>query len=163
MKQIIAYCDGGSRGNPGPSAWAFAVYNGDELVHSESKYLGDHHTNNEAEYAGLIALLQFLHGKNVRVLIFCDSELVVNQVNEEWACINEKLKPMCAYAQGLKARGQHTLQHCKGHDGILGNEYVDQLVNECLDKREYEELMSPYKCDCKAKDCPQCQGWDNNV
>jgi len=147
MKQLIAYCDGGSRGNPGPSACAYAVYCGDDLLHSEAFYLGSDKTNNFAEFTGLIKLLEFLYGRMIagnpndpldvrpaRVLIFCDSTLVVNTVNGDWNCKHENLKPLCAYAQGLKTRGQHTLQHCKGHDGIIGNELCDQLVNRCLDE-----------------------------
>lgn len=139
MKQLIAYCDGGSRGNPGPSACAWAIYQGDELLHTGSEFLGNQ-TNNVAEYKGLIRLLEFLHGrafpdgKPLRVLIFCDSQLAVNQVNDAWKINNEDLKPLCAYAQGLRAKGQHTLQYCSGHDGIVGNELCDQLVNEVLDK-----------------------------
>lgn len=135
MKQLIAYCDGGSRGNPGPSACSFAIYNGDELLQKEAIYLGDDKTNNFAEYMGLIKLMEHLHGRVPRVLIFCDSALVVNQTNGNWKINEESLKPLCAYAQGLKVRGQHTLQHCKGHDGIIGNELCDQLVNEVLDAK----------------------------
>lgn len=148
-KQIIAYCDGGSRGNPGPSACAFAVYVGGELVHSASKFLGIDKTNNHAEYMGMIELLKWLHGLHLptteetvwrqkvrRVLIYCDSELVINQVSGLWDCNKEDLKPLCTYAQGLKIRGGHTLMHCDGHSGIEGNELADALVNKELDAAE---------------------------
>jgi len=134
MSQIIAYCDGGSRGNPGPSACAFAVYNGTNLLHSEAFYLGDDKTNNEAEYAGIIKLLEWLHGKTQRVLIFCDSTLVVNQVNGNWDVTKTHLLPLHARATGFKIKDRHTLQYCKGHDGIIGNELCDELVNRCLDE-----------------------------
>lgn len=145
MKQVIAYCDGGSRGNPGPSACAFAVYEGDVILHKEARYLGTDKTNNYAEYQGLIKLQEFLLAHALpRVLIFCDSQLIVNQTNGNWKINEENLKPLCAYAQGLKVRIQSTLQYCKGHDGIVGNELCDQLVNECLDTYE-KELANEHK------------------
>jgi len=146
-KNIVAYCDGGSRGNPGPSACAFAVCVGGELVHSQAKYLGDDKTNNYAEYMGLIELLRCLHGLHrpaveetewrqavKRVLIYLDSELVINQVNGTWKINKPEFRELAAYAHGLVVRGQHTLMHCDGHSGIIGNELCDQLCNEEMDK-----------------------------
>jgi ribonuclease HI len=132
---LTAYCDGGCRGNPGPSSCAFAVYMGSEEVHRGGKFLGTK-TNNEAEYEGLIALLEYLHGHFQRVLIFSDSALVVNQVNGAWKINDEKLRPLVARAYALLVRGRHTLQLIKGHSGILGNETVDQICNEVLDTNE---------------------------
>lgn len=134
MKQLIAYCDGGCRGNPGPSACAWAVYLGDEVAFHGSKYLGNDKTNNYAEYQGLIELLTELNRRKLRrVLIFCDSQLVVNQVNGNWKVNKQELLTQCNFAQGLKILGQHTLQHCDGHSGVVGNELCDQLCNKELD------------------------------
>src|SRR5271168_3266066 len=52
---ITAFCDGGSRGNPGPAG--YGVYMHDEngaKVAELSEYLGKK-TNNFAEYSGLLA------------------------------------------------------------------------------------------------------------
>ena len=48
------YSDGGSRGNPGPSAYAIVVTKDGKTVHEHAEFLGVH-TNNYAEYRGLIA------------------------------------------------------------------------------------------------------------
>ena len=57
--RIVAYCDGGSRGNPGPAG--FGVYIQDsagKALAELSEFLGTH-TNNFAEYSALLAALEF--------------------------------------------------------------------------------------------------------
>ena len=55
LKMLVAYVDGGSRGNPGPAGYGVYILdeNGNELG-SLFKNLGIQ-TNNFAEYSGLIA------------------------------------------------------------------------------------------------------------
>src|SRR5580698_1735756 len=78
---ITAYCDGGSRGNPGPSG--FGVYLQDEAgkgVGELSEFLGKR-TNNYAEYSGLLAALEFaLEKGHSRLRVVSDSELMVKQI-----------------------------------------------------------------------------------
>lgn len=130
---IKAYCDGASRGNPGPSACAFVFMdeNGEEII-SSSFYLGEH-TNNYVEYAGIIAAMQ--QGLS-SMDIYCDSALVVNQILGVWKVKHAEIKLLHAQAYALYIRGGHILHHIKGHSGIKGNERADQLCNECLDNYE---------------------------
>ena len=80
--EIKLYTDGGSRGNPGPSATGVALLTmDDELIRSEGTYLGVT-TNNQAEYKAVLEGLEIayeLGAKKVHVLM--DSLLVVNQMN----------------------------------------------------------------------------------
>lgn len=100
MSKILKiYSDGGSRGNPGPSACAFVVIDNGKILHKESKYLGNK-TNNEAEYYGLIIALEFLN-KNLKIFegkedikFFLDSELVVKQINNIYRVKGSNLKPL---------------------------------------------------------------------
>ena len=95
------------------------------------------HTNNYAEYQGLIRLLKFLYKARLRnVVIYCDSLLVVNQVNDVWDVNSPDLLPYWQLAYGLLTQGCHVLKHIKGHDGIAGNEEADRLCNEELDRQE---------------------------
>jgi ribonuclease HI len=95
------------------------------------------HTNNYAEFRGLINLLQWLDTKRIfRVLIFSDSKLVVNTVNDEWKLAEESLVPLRNLARGFMIRGSHSLQHCKGHAEVLGNEQADKECNRILDEIE---------------------------
>ena len=134
---IVAYTDGACRiNNPGVCSCAFAVLSNTGISMSHSKYLGPElHTNNFAEYSGLIECLKFLDEQGFKgVLIRCDSQLIVKQVNGEWNVKHEELKPLHALATALLIRGGHTLEWIKGHNGDPGNEMVDRLCNEILDK-----------------------------
>ncbi|MGL4758262.1 MAG: RNase H family protein, partial [Patescibacteria group bacterium] len=51
--KYISYCDGGSRGNPGPSASAFVTFENNQIVSQAGVFLGDD-TNNVAEWTALI-------------------------------------------------------------------------------------------------------------
>ncbi|MBQ5483725.1 MAG: ribonuclease HI family protein [Candidatus Methanomethylophilus sp.] len=78
------FSDGGSRGNPGPSAYAIVVTENGKIIHEHSEFLGVH-TNNYAEYRGLIAGLSFAANHGAREVEFVmDSQLVIRQMNGEY-------------------------------------------------------------------------------
>src|SRR6266851_3298440 len=134
---IKAYTDGACRkSNPGLCSCAWAVYEGGKLDSYGGRFLGpEFHTNNYAEYMGLIVLLEILYHNHMRnVVIHCDSKLVVNQVNQNWKVESKELRPLMSKAYGLLVEGCHVLKHIKGHDGNEGNERVDAICNEVLDK-----------------------------
>lgn len=133
---LKAYTDGACRiSNPGLCSCAWVIYGlpGGEV--SQGAYLGPaFHTNNYAEYMGLITLLEFLYkNKHRNVIIHCDSALVVNQVNQAWQINDADLRRMAAQAYGLVVEGCHVLKHIKGHAGEVGNERADQICNAVLD------------------------------
>ena len=132
---ITAYTDGACRqSNPGLCACAWVVYDEEEIAH-EGNYLGPElHSNNFAEYMGVIDLLEFLRDTFEGVAIYCDSKLVVNQINSQWACLKPDLLPLRNRAQLLMLRGRHTIQHIDGHAGHVGNERADFLCNDVLDQ-----------------------------
>jgi probable phosphoglycerate mutase len=141
----IAFCDGACRGgNPGFTSCAWVLYVDGADVQHRSTYLGNvRRTNNYAEYHGLLSLLEALFVNSVRnVIIYSDSKLVVNQVNQKWEVNSDDLHPLMSKAYGLLVQGCHVLKHCDGHSGIEGNEQADKLCNEVLDihKEEYEKL-----------------------
>lgn len=75
------YADGGSRGNPGPSASGFVVFDlSNTLVHADNKYLGIT-TNNQAEYHACLSGMRWCLKNGVQELdVYLDSLLVVNQM-----------------------------------------------------------------------------------
>ena len=78
------FSDGGSRGNPGPSAYAIVVTENGKIIHEQSEFLGVH-TNNYAEYRGLIAGLAFAANHGAKEVEFVmDSQLVIRQMNGEY-------------------------------------------------------------------------------
>jgi ribonuclease HI len=138
-----AYTDGACRGgNPGFTSCAWVLYDSKLPDHEicGAEYLGpERHTNNYAEYQGLILLLEYLYLHNIRnVVIHSDSELVVNQVNQSWQINDESYCKMAAKCYGLLVLGSHVLKHIKGHAGNKGNERADALCNAMLDIHEEE-------------------------
>ena len=79
--KLTAYIDGSCEGNPGESGCG-AIFRNDQgsTVGNAGWYLG-HGTNNTAEYQGLIKCLQMAKKLGAsRLVVFSDSQLLVNQV-----------------------------------------------------------------------------------
>ena len=133
---ITAYSDGACRvSNPGLCSCACIVYEDDKEISHAARYLGPElRSNNFAEYMGVLYLLEFLRDTFEGVAIYCDSKLVVNQINGQWACLKPDLLPLRNRAQLLMLRGRHTIQHIDGHAGHVGNERADFLCNDVLDQ-----------------------------
>ncbi len=96
MEQIVMYSDGGSRGNPGPSALGVYIETLDKRF---GEFLGTK-TNNEAEYAAVVfglkkikALLGKERAKKSVIECRMDSELVMKQMNHIYKIENAKLQP----------------------------------------------------------------------
>ncbi len=96
ITEIKMYADGGSRGNPGPSASGFVILDMDDTVlFSEGVYLGIT-TNNQAEYQALRLGLEAAEKvfKARKVHVFMDSLLVVNQMKRIFKVKNRDLWPI---------------------------------------------------------------------
>ena len=129
---LIAHCDGGSRGNPGPSGYGAVVEDPTGSVAAElSRFLGIQ-TNNFAEYSGLLAVLEWAHANGVaRLRVVSDSELMVKQMKGQYKVKSPGLLPLWQEAKRQAARLEkfeirHTLRG--------GNKTADRLANEAMDK-----------------------------
>jgi ribonuclease HI len=125
-------CDGGSRGNPGPGALGYALYDpaGSE-IEAHGSFLGTV-TNNVAEYRALIAGLEAAHRHHVERLRVCmDSELVVRQMTGEYRVKHPGLKPLNAEAVEARRRVAAVRFTAVRRED---NARADQLVNETLDE-----------------------------
>jgi ribonuclease HI len=124
-----AYTDGGSRGNPGPSAAAGVIFSPENKQLVEvSKFLGTQ-TNNYAEYTGLIITLEkCISLKITKLQVFMDSKLVVEQMNGTWKV--KKLQVLFNTAKELVTHFESiTFTHLRREL----NKHADSLVNQCLD------------------------------
>ena len=134
VTEVLLYCDGGSRGNPGPSAIGAVVFDAStdppELLASVSERIGVS-TNNIAEYRALIAGLEAVAHLHARVVhVRADSMLVIKQLRGEWRVKHENLKPLYAEARKLLAEYDVVdLQHVRREE----NTEADALVNAALD------------------------------
>ena len=98
---FVVYSDGGSRGNPGKSAYAIVVTEDGEVVHEHAEFLGIH-TNNYAEYRGLIAgISKVLELKGQKAEFVMDSQLVIRQMRGEYRVKSPDMKALYDDAQAL--------------------------------------------------------------
>lgn len=137
MKKITIYTDGGSRGNPGPSAVGFAFCNEEGAFFKKySEYLGEG-TNNEMEYQAVVSALKkfkALFGKKLaessEIEIKSDSELMVKQLNGEYKILEPKIQELFITLWNLR------LDFKKIKFSLIPrekNKEADRLVNEALD------------------------------
>ena len=134
LHEIIVYCDGGSRGNPGPSAIGAVVLDPStdppRRLAMVSERIGVT-TNNVAEYRALIAgLAAAAPFRASRVHVRADSKLVVEQVNGRWKVKQAHLRPLLDEARRLLAGyAEVDLRHVPRAE----NADADALVNAALD------------------------------
>ena len=129
---VHAHCDGGSRGNPGPSGFGAVVTGSDgELLAELSEFLGIR-TNNFAEYSGLLAVLDWTlaHGYP-RLKVVSDSELMVKQVQGKYKVNSPDLKPLWQQARDRIAKlDAFEISHALRHK----NKEADALANQAMDR-----------------------------
>ena len=136
MTELTLYCDGGSRGNPGPAAIGAVVYDTTtdppQLVATVSECIGIT-TNNVAEYRALIAGLEAAAPFNAHTVhVRADSLLVIKQLRGEYRVKHANLRPLHEEARALlRAYRVADLQHVPRAQ----NAEADALVNAALDAR----------------------------
>jgi ribonuclease HI len=131
---IQLYTDGGSRGNPGPAAYGFLIYEGDEEVYSEGKKLGTA-TNNVAEYTAVIEGLKKCRGLGDKVDVFSDSELVMRQLSGRYKVKKEHLKPLFHSVKQLENEFFKEVSYTHRKREHPMQILADALVNEALDTK----------------------------
>ena len=129
---FVAWCDGGSRGNPGPAGFGAVVQDPKGGTAARlSQFLGVH-TNNYAEYQGLLAVLEWALGNGVRRLrVISDSELMVKQMKGQYKVASPALRPLWEEA---KRRAGKLERFEMRHTLRGGNAEADQLANEAMDR-----------------------------
>lgn len=131
---IVAYIDGGARGNPGPAGYGVSIQSADGTILDELHGALGIATNNVAEYNGLLAALQWAIDHDARrVHIRADSELLVKQMRGEYRVKNSGLQPLYVRARLLVAelddvRFEHVRREL--------NTEADRLSNLGMDEAE---------------------------
>jgi ribonuclease HI len=129
---IVAYCDGGSRGNPGPAGFGVYIQDSTGKVLAElSQYLGKQ-TNNFAEYSALLAALEFAIAQGHRSLrVVSDSELMVKQMKGQYRVNSPELRPLYEEARRRVPQLEHfQIQHVLREK----NRHADRLANLAMDR-----------------------------
>jgi phosphoribosylglycinamide formyltransferase-1 len=130
---LTIYTDGGSRGNPGPGASAFVIYDKNNKPIAQSAVYLTNTTNNIAEYSAMLNGLKAaakLGAKNVHA--FSDSELMVKQINGQYRVKSDNLKGI--YSQCMEVLGgfaKWSMTHVRREK----NKLADELANKAMDKK----------------------------
>ncbi len=128
---LVAYSDGGARGNPGPAGYGVVVKDrSGHTVAALSQYLG-HQTNNFAEYQGLIAALEYALAAGPKAIkVVSDSELLVRQIKGIYKVKNLTLQELHGRAKELIAQlDWFAIQHVLRDS----NREADELANAAMD------------------------------
>ena len=126
------FTDGGSRGNPGPAAYAYVLEAEDGTVLDARGEAIGVATNNVAEYRALVAGLERALELGVTELeVVSDSELLVKQMRGEYRVKNEALRALSVEAARLARELDRVTYSAVRREH---NELADRLVNEALDR-----------------------------
>lgn len=131
ISHVIVYSDGGSRGNPGPSASGFVVMDAAEhVLHEGGMYLGIT-TNNVAEYHGVRLGLEKALAMGAKTVDFrMDSLLVVNQMNGLYQIKNRELWPINERIRELASKfDKVTFTHVRREFNQLADGMVNKILN----------------------------------
>jgi len=146
MRKIIIYTDGGSRGNPGPSAIGVVFCNEKgEVIKKYSEKIGEA-TNNEAEYEALIFALKKVKAlfgkgkaKEMEIEIRMDSELIISQLNHEYKIEEPNIQPLFLKVWNLMLDfGEVKFVSIPREK----NKEADKLVNQELDSSQGELFVA---------------------
>ncbi len=141
-KTLTINTDGGARGNPGPSAWAFVVrksctsgMKADQLMHEEKGYIGIA-TNNQAEYFAVKKAFEWLLQNTLEELeevhFILDSELVVRQLTGVYKIKDQHLQKLAQEIKNIQK--ELNLNVTFTSVPRSQNSEADFLVNEALDE-----------------------------
>ena len=140
MRKIIIYTDGGSRGNPGPSAIGAVFCNEKGDIINKYSELIEEGTNNEAEYQAVIfalkkfkALFSKKLAENSEIEVRADSELVIKQLNGDYKILEPKIQLLFIAVWNLKLDFKKVKFKFIPREQ---NKTADFLVNEALNNSD---------------------------
>jgi ribonuclease HI len=135
IAELKFYTDGGSRGNPGPSASGVVILTmNDEILEQFGRYLGTT-TNNIAEWTAVkLAFEAIAKYSPTRVHGFMDSELVCKQLNGQYRVKNPGLQPIYQDVMNLAKNYQVSFAHVYREKNKLADAQVNMAIDATLGK-----------------------------
>jgi ribonuclease HI len=130
MAELVAYVDGGSLGNPGPSGIGVIISGCDSGPVHIAKWIGNQ-DNNVAEYAALMEALQYaVTSKAHKLHVYSDSQVVVRQMTGEYACRSARLYSLhwtcCKLARALK----FSISHVPRENNVEANRLAQSALRK---------------------------------
>lgn len=148
------FIDGGCYPNPGPSGTGMVVFRGEELIEAWFGGYFPDGTNNTAELLGMLQALDFADEltEDSRLTkpvgVYCDSRYTIDAVTKwsyqwkrfDWRKKNgDPIRNMatirCAHEAYDQLKSCVQIHHVKGHSGVDGNEFADQLATRAREER----------------------------
>ena len=121
MSNLVAYVDGGSFGNPGPSGIGLVIDGSADGKIRIAKWIG-HQDNNVAEYVALLEALQCALGLKAKTLhVFSDSEVVVRQMSGEYECRSPRLYSLNWICRKLAGTLDFSISHVRRENNTEAN------------------------------------------
>ena len=121
MSDLVAYIDGGSFGNPGPSGIGVVISGAADGTIRIARWIGQQ-DNNVAEYVALLEALQcalLLKAKALRV--FSDSEVMVKQMTGEYSCRSPRLYSLNWICRKLAGTLDFSISHVRRENNTEAN------------------------------------------
>jgi phosphoribosylglycinamide formyltransferase-1 len=139
-EKIIAYIDGGSRGNPGPAAAAYVLSDASgRQLQAKAFFIGEA-TNNVAEYTAICRALEAAKSTGAKQInIYSDSELLVKQLNGQYKIKSDNIKPL--FKEAVELLNKFESREVK-HITREKNKQADKLVNRALDIEDNVEMRT---------------------
>lgn len=142
-RRILIYTDGSSLGNPGPGGYGVVIVSPtlEEVV--ELGGVKPLTTNNEMEMTAVAAALAYCAGTTFPITIYTDSKFVINGVTKwsfgwrknGWMTASKQpvthralWEQIVSLVEGRAPEGKVTWQYVPGHQGVPGNERVDDIA-----------------------------------
>ena len=130
MSSLVAYVDGGSLGNPGPSGIGVVIDGSENGRIKIRKWIG-HQDNNVAEYAALLEALQYALELSAEALhVFSDSEVVVKQMKGEYTCRNPRLYSLHWICRKLARSLDFSISHIPRESNIEANRLASSAARK---------------------------------
>ncbi|MSR70717.1 ribonuclease HI, partial [Candidatus Kaiserbacteria bacterium] len=140
MEKVLIFCDGASKGNPGPGGWGVVTVIGEKIV--ELGGTAAHTTNNRMELTAALESLRFANVSSESTIeVYTDSSYVINGITKwvrgwkENHWMTKQKKPVLnrelweTLLNVVEARGPIRWHYVGGHVGIVGNERADEIAD----------------------------------
>jgi ribonuclease HI len=130
MSNLVAYVDGGSLGNPGPSGIGVVLDRSEGPTIRIAKWIG-RQDNNVAEYVALLEALQCALTLKARKLhVYSDSEVVVRQMNGQYACRSPRLYSLHWICRKLARSFDFSISHIRREHNTEANRLANSAVRK---------------------------------
>jgi ribonuclease HI len=130
MAELIAYVDGGSLGNPGPSGIGVVIDGCASGTIRIAKWIG-HQDNNVAEYVALMEALQCALSLKAKALhVYSDSQVVVRQMSGQYTCRSARLYSLHWTCRKLARALNFSISHVPREENAEANQLANTAVRE---------------------------------